>query len=73
MHRVRVSIRRKLLFATLAPMTVAILLCWFIGATLITDRGFRQAQQKVLGDLNSARKVNLDEINHLTGKDNVAP
>ena len=66
MHRVRVSIRRKLLFATLAPLCVAILLSWFIGATLITDRVFHQAQQKVIGDLNSARKVYLDEINHLT-------
>lgn len=67
MHRVRVSIRRKLLFATLTPLCVAILLSWFIGATLITDRVFHQAQQKVIGDLNSARKVYLDEINHLTG------
>jgi two-component system NtrC family sensor kinase len=67
MHRVRISIRRKLLFATLTPLCVAILLCWFIGATLITDRVFHQAQQKVIGDLNSARKVYLDEINHLTG------
>ena len=67
MHRVRTSIRRKLLFATLTPLTVAILLSWFIGATLITDRVFKQAQQKVIGDLNSARKVYLDEINHLSG------
>ena len=66
MHRVRISIRRKLLFATLTPLSVAILLSWFIGATLITDRVFKQAQQKVIGDLNSARKVYLDEINHLT-------
>ena len=66
MNRVRVSIRRKLLFATLTPLCAAIVLCWFIGASLITDRVFRQAQQKVLGDLNSARKVYLDEINHLT-------
>jgi len=32
MHRVRTSIRRKLLFATLTPLSVAILLSWFIGA-----------------------------------------
>ncbi|OGU01149.1 MAG: hypothetical protein A2079_05250 [Geobacteraceae bacterium GWC2_48_7] len=67
MHRVRVSIRRKLLFATLTPLCVAILLSWFIGASLITDRVFKQAQQKVLGDLNSARKTHQDQINHLTG------
>lgn len=65
MNRVRISIRRKLLFATLAPLSVAILLSWFIGAGLITDRIFKQAQQKVIGDLNSARKVYLDEVNHL--------
>ena len=67
MHRVRISIRRKLLFATLTPLSVAIVLCWFIGAKLITDRVFRQAQQTVIGDLTSARKVYQDEINHLTG------
>ena len=72
MLRVQTSIRRKLLFATLTPLCVAILLSWFIGATLITDRVFRQAQQKVIGDLNSARKVYLDEINHLTGFAKVA-
>ncbi len=66
MHRVRVSIRRKLLFATLTPLCAAILLCWMIGAMLLTDRVYRQAQQKVLGDLNSARKVYNDEIGHLT-------
>lgn len=67
MHRIRVSIHRKLLFATLTPLCVAILLSWFIGASLITDRVFRQAQQKVLGDLNSARKAYQDELNHLAG------
>jgi len=72
MLSVRTSIRRKILFATLTPLCVAILLSWFIGVTLITDRVFRQAQQKVIGDLNSARKVYLDEINHLTGFAKVA-
>lgn len=65
MERVRTSIRRKLLFATLLPLTVAILLCWLIGSLLITDRVFRQAQLKVLSDLNSARRVYDDEVNHL--------
>src|SRR5512138_2109576 len=65
MHRVRTSIRRKLIFATLLPLTVAILLCWLIGSMLITDRVFRQAQLKVLSDLNSARRVYEDEVNHL--------
>jgi len=65
MHRVRISIRRKLIFATLLPLTVAILLCWLIGSMLITDRVFRQAQLKVLSDLNSARRVYDDEVHHL--------
>jgi two-component system NtrC family sensor kinase len=65
MHRLRTPIRRKLLFATLLPLTVAILLCWLIGSLLITDRVFRQAQLKVLSDLNSARRVYDDEVNHL--------
>ena len=65
MPLVRTSIRRKLIFATLTPLCVAILLCWLIGSLLITDRIFRQAQQKVVGDLNLARKVYQDEINHL--------
>jgi two-component system NtrC family sensor kinase len=65
MERVRSPIRRKLLFATLLPLTVAILLCWLIGSLLITDRVFRQAQLKVLSDLNSARRVYNDEVNHL--------
>ncbi len=65
MLRVRSSIRRKLIFATLTPLCVAILLCWLIGSLLITDRVFRQAQRKVVSDLNLARKVYQDEINHL--------
>jgi two-component system NtrC family sensor kinase len=65
MQRIRISILRKLLFATLAPLCAAIVLCWIIGAQLITDRVFRQAQQTVIGDLNSARKVYQDEIQHL--------
>lgn len=65
MQRVRTSIRRKLIFATLTPLCVALMLCWLIGSLLITDRIFRQAQQKVISDLNLARKVYQDEINHL--------
>jgi len=72
MHRLRTPIRRKLLFATLTPLTAAILLSWLIGASLITDRIFKQAQQKVVGDLNSARKVYWGEIEHLSGMVKVA-
>lgn len=72
MHRLRTPIRRKLLFATLAPLSAAIILSWLIGATLITDRIFKQAQQKVVSDLNSARKVYCGEIERLTGTVKVA-
>lgn len=67
MQRVRTPIRRKLIFATLTPLCAAILLCWLIGSLLITDRIFRQAQQNVISDLNLARKVYQDEVNHLAG------
>lgn len=72
MQRIRISIRRKLIFATLTPLCVAILLCWMIGSLLITDRVFRQAQKKVISDLNLARKVYQDEINHIATIVNVA-
>lgn len=66
MKQIRTPIRRKLIFATLTPLCVAILLCWLIGFLLITDRIFRQAQQKVINDLNLANKIYLDEIIHLS-------
>lgn len=72
MAHIRTPIRRKLLFAALAPMTVAILMSWMIGAMLVTDRIYKQAQSKVVTDLNSARKVYLDEIDHLTSLVKVA-
>jgi len=65
MNYPRASIRHKLIFATLTPLCVAIMLCWLIGSLLITDRIFRQAQLNVIRDLNLARKVYLDELNHL--------
>ncbi len=72
MHRLRTPIRRKLLFATLIPLCAAILFSWLIGATLITDRIFKQAQQKVVSDLNTARKVYWGEVEHLIGTVKVA-
>ena len=72
MGYLRSSIRRKLIFATLSPLCVAILLCWLIGSQLITNRIFRQAQQNVMRDLNLARKVYQDEINHLASVVKVA-
>jgi len=66
MKQIRTPIRRKLIFATLTPLCVAIVLCWMIGFLLITDRIFRQAQQKVINDLNLANKIYHDEIIHIS-------
>ncbi|RII26922.1 MAG: histidine kinase [Geobacter sp.] len=62
----RYSIRLKLTAATLVPLMTAIALCWVIGASIITDRIFSQAQQAVETDLNSAHEIFLGELNHLT-------
>lgn len=65
MNHPRASIRRKLIFATLTPLCVAILLCWLIGSLLITDHIFHQAQQNMIRGLDLARTVYQGEINHL--------
>lgn len=66
MRRLRSSIRSKLTVATLVPLVTAIGLCWVIGATIITERIFNQAQQSVETDLNSAHELFLGEQAHLT-------
>lgn len=66
MRRLRSSIRTKLIVANLAPLVTAIGLCWVLGATIITERIFNQAQQTVNSDLNSARELLLGERARLT-------
>jgi two-component system NtrC family sensor kinase len=61
MKHIRSSIRLKLTVATLTPLAVAIVLFYFIGASLITSRILAQAQHKVQSDLNSAHEILLSE------------
>lgn len=61
----RYSIRFKLTVATLVPLVAAIALCWVIGASIITDRIYNQAQQTVEINLNSAHELFQGELAHL--------
>ena len=61
----RFPIRLKLTIGTLAPLFVAILVCWLTGLYVIDSRIVSQAQEKVRTDLNSAREVYLNEIEHI--------
>jgi len=66
MRRLRSSIRLKLTIATLVPLLAAIALCWVIGASIITNRFFTQAQQNVETDLNSAHELLQGDVAHLS-------
>ncbi len=61
----RFPIRLKLTIGTLAPLFVAIFVCWLTGLYVIDSRIVTQAQEKVRTDLNSAREVYLNEIEHI--------
>jgi len=62
----RFPIRLKLTVGTLAPLFVAIFVCWLTGLYLIGSRIVTQAQEKVRTDLNSAREVYLNELERIT-------
>lgn len=61
----RFPIRFKLAIGTLVPLCVAIFVCWLTGLYVINARIISQAQEKVRTDLNSAREVYLNELEHL--------
>ncbi|MCM2357858.1 MAG: cache domain-containing protein [Geobacteraceae bacterium] len=61
----RFPIRFKLTIGALVPLSVAILVCWLTGLYLINSRIVAQAQEKVRTDLNSARELYLNEIEHV--------
>lgn len=63
--RLRLPIRAKLTFGTLVPLFVAIFVCWLVGIWMINSLVFRQAQDKVRTDLNSAREVFSGDIDHI--------
>jgi len=59
MKRLFTSIRLKLTVATLVPLVTAIVICWVIGASIITTRFTGQALQLVESDRNSAHEIFL--------------
>jgi two-component system NtrC family sensor kinase len=61
----RLSIRKKLTIGSLLPLFVAILFCSMAGSYIINTRINVLAQEKVRTDLNSAREVYSNEINHI--------
>ena len=66
MKRVFTSIRLKLTVATLVPLVTAIVICWVIGASIITTRFTSQALQLVESDRNSAHEIFLADIARLS-------
>ena len=66
MKRLWTSIRFKLTVATLLPLMAAIVVCWVIGASIITTRFSRQAQQSVASNLNSAHEILLSDLSRLS-------
>ena len=61
----RSSIRLKLTVGSLLPLFVAILFCALTGMYVINSRITVMAQEKVRTDLNAAREVYGNEINHI--------
>ena len=66
MKRLRTSIRLKLTVATLVPLMTAIVVCWVIGASIITTRFSSQALQNVSSHLNSAHEIFLSDLSRLS-------
>ena len=66
MKRHWTSIRTKLTVATLAPLMTAIVICWVIGASIITTRFSSQALQTVASNLNSAHELFIADLSRLS-------
>ena len=60
------SIRLKLTVATQLPLLVAIVICWVVGASIITNRFTSQALQIVSSNLNSAHEIVLADLSRLS-------
>ncbi|HEY5974161.1 MAG TPA: cache domain-containing protein, partial [Geobacteraceae bacterium] len=65
MKQLRASITAKLTVATLLPLCVAIVICWFTGVFILTSKIVSQAHDKVRNDLNAAREVYNHELDHI--------
>lgn len=61
----RFPIQLKLTAGGLFPLFAAILVCWLTGFYLIGSQIATQAQDRVRTDLNSAREVYLNELEHI--------
>jgi two-component system, NtrC family, sensor kinase len=61
----RFPIRLKLTFGTLVPLVAAIFVCWLTGIYVIGSRIVVQSQEKVRTDMNAAREIYFNEIDHI--------
>ncbi|MBJ6800270.1 cache domain-containing protein [Geomonas propionica] len=61
----RFPIRAKLTVGSVAPLFVAFFICSLAGLYIINDKIASQAQEKVRTDLNSAREVYRNELEHI--------
>ena len=62
MNRFRTSIRFRLTATILLPLIATVALCWVVGASLMTNRLVRIAQQAVAADLNAAQGILSAEV-----------
>lgn len=65
MMKRRFPIRTKLTIATILPLVVAILVCTVASFSILLAKIGSQTQEKVRGDLNAARAIYQNEIDHL--------
>ena len=65
MNRFRTSIRVRLTATILLPLIATVVLCWVVGASLMTNRLVNIAQQAVAADLNAARGILSAEVSHV--------
>jgi len=63
----RFPIRAKLTIATLLPLAIAIMSCWFIGVTVLVNKVGNLALEKVRNDLNAARALYQAELERIQG------
>ena len=65
MRPFRFPIRHKFVVAILVPLLAVVAVCWLVGVYVIDSRVARQAQERVRTDLNAAREVYGNELEHL--------
>lgn len=63
----RFPIRAKLTVATLLPLAIAIVSCWFIGVTVLVNKVGSLALEKVGNDLNAASALYHAELERTEG------